>query len=70
MFAVFQGDLGVVGNDLIFSRPLEKENVTERDASQVLQVFACLDMMLQLELLLVDEDVNAMMLVMMMLVLF
>jgi len=36
VFAIFQGDLGVVGNDLVFSRPLEKENVTEGDASQVL----------------------------------
>src|ERR1035438_7670998 len=68
-FAVFLGYFFVVGNDLVFSRPLEKENVTERDASQVLQLFACLDVVLQLKLLLVDEYVNAMGLVMM-LVLF
>jgi hypothetical protein len=66
VFAIFQGDLGVVGNDLVFSRTLEKENVTERDASQVFQVFACLDVLLQLEPFLVDEDVNTMVLVMMM----
>jgi len=66
VLAIFQGDLGVVGNDLVFPRTLEKENVTERDASQVFQVFACLDVVLQLELFLVDEDVNTMVLVMMM----
>jgi hypothetical protein len=70
VFAIFQGDLGVVGNDLVFSRPLEKENITEGDASQVLQVFACLDVVLQLELLLVDKDVNALVLVMMLLLVF
>src|ERR1700683_4964714 len=70
VFAIFQCDLGVVGNDLVFSGPLEKENVTEGDASQMLQVFACLDVVLQFELLLVDKDVNAMVLVMMMLAFF
>ena len=52
VFVIFQGDLGVVGNDLVFSGPLEKENVVERDTRELLQLFACLNVVLQLELFL------------------
>ena len=38
VFAIFQSNLGVIWNNLIFSRALEKKNITEGDASKVFEL--------------------------------
>ncbi len=55
-----QGNLGVIGDYLIFSWTLEKEKVPKRDSSTLLEVFSSLYMVFKLKLLLVDEDVDSM----------
>jgi hypothetical protein len=68
VLTVLQGDLGVVRDDFVFPWPLQEENITQGDASQVLQVLARLDMVFQLVPLLVYEDVYGMAFGVMMLV--
>ena len=60
VLAISQGNLGVIGDYLIFSWTLEKENVPQRDSSTVLEVFPSLYVVFELKLLLVDEDVDSM----------
>ena len=60
VLAISQGNLGVIGDCLIFSWTLEKENVPKRDSNTLLEVFSSLYMVFELRLLLVDEDVDSM----------
>jgi hypothetical protein len=60
VFAIFQSNLGVIGNNLIFSRSLEEKNIPEGNASKVFELLPSLNVVLQLIFLLVDKDVDSM----------
>ena len=55
---VLEGNLGLVGDDLILSSTLEEQDVSQRNASELFQACAGLDRVIQVIFLLVDEHFN------------